>query len=663
MPYTDKLQRAFTSSLITKIAIIDDGFDIPSCSDLEADAIIGFRTILNEYCDDPDEDASNIIEELENIEDRPSLQTIIDRVHDDEGVLAFLWKTYRELNHGSNLKKMLHKLFIPFVVDKDAKLAPLEELSALVQTTTGIVPDTFGSDTMADSIVGYDLIFLDYYLNPDASPSLTAGDDVNLNANFIQGKQHSIELLKSVVKNSGNKIPLVMLISSVAKAEDIPDFRAHAKMLASKINYLPKGQVKTNPHRAQHAILGLVQYRKEADALWDLIDLWKQSVNSASDNLISMLLELDLPDYSYLQSYRLNDEKVPLAHYLGWLFNGYLSNLVEESISQSTAHELSNRISLPLPIPGRIAPTEAITSLYSGVTTSKVPRLGEGFKPNAWAGDIFIKTSSYNKIFGRKHAPKGKLKEPMPEVLCVITPSCDLIPGRSNNAKSVTMIGGILVPMDGLAPPTNHLLLLDTKPYHVSWDSKWPVTVDISDVNGMTLLGKHYRWVSRLRDVYHAELQHLLFKDIGRVGVPVVPTMPICVDMRVLVKQHGKPYKVLLDRKANESSVWTFKTKKSDTAYCIREEIAWELQGLVKKLAEEESNKVNDKALEYALGNDFIEKLQSPIVMTSDSRQLEKTGITVKQVADAFKEDGTSHQTSFILAVSQKKLNNHLQVI
>ncbi|MFA7301964.1 MAG: hypothetical protein WC069_06660, partial [Candidatus Shapirobacteria bacterium] len=196
---------------------------MPSCSDLEADAIVGFRTIINEYRDDPDEDVGNIIEELENIEDRPSLQTIIDRVHDDEGVLAFLWKTYRELNDGSNLKKMLHKLFVPFVVDKDAKLAPLEELSALVQTTTGIVPDTFGSDTNADSIVGYDLIFLDYYLNPDASASLTAGDDVNQNANFIQGKQHSIELLKSIVKNSGNKIPLVMLISSVAKAEDIPD--------------------------------------------------------------------------------------------------------------------------------------------------------------------------------------------------------------------------------------------------------------------------------------------------------------------------------------------------------------------------------------------------------------------------------------------------------
>lgn len=661
MPYTDKLQRAFTSSSISKIAIIDDGFDLPSCSDLDADAIVEFKTIFNEYLDDPDEDTDNIIDELKTIDDAPLLQTIVDRVNDDEEILLFLWKTYRGLNEGSNLKKMLHKLFIPFVVDKDAKLAPLEDLSALIQSTTGIVPDTFDSDTDAESIEGYDLIFLDYYLNSEASASLTAGEDVNQNTKFVRGKQHSIELLQSIVKNSGNKIPLVMLISSVAKAEDIPDFRSHAKMLASKINYLPKSQVKTNPHRAQHAILGLVQYRKEADALWDLIDLWKQSVNTASDNLISMLLELDLPDYSYLQSYRLNDEKVPLAHYLGWLFNGYLSNLVEESISQSTAHELTNKITLPLPIPGRIAPTEAITSLYSGLTTSKVPRLGEGFKPSAWAGDIFIKTSSYNKIFGRKHSPKGKLKEPMPEVLCVITPSCDLIPGRNNNAKSVTMIGGKLIPMDGLAPPTNHLLLLDKKPYHVSWDSKWPVTVDISDVNGMTVLGKQYRWVSRLRDVYHAELQHLLFKDVGRVGVPVVPTMPICVDMRVLVKQHGKPYKVLIDRKANESCVWTFKTKKNDTTYCLREEIAWELQGLVKKLAEEESNKINDKALEYALGNDFIEKLQSPIVMTGESRQLEKTGITVKQVADALKEDGTSHQTSFILAVSQNKVSHNVK--
>lgn len=653
MPYTDKLQRAFTNSSITKIAIIDDGFDMPTIADLDAAAVHGFKTILNEFREDPEEDVDNIIGELEGIDHVPLLQTILDNVNEDEDVLSFLWKTYRELGENSSLKKILRKLFVPFVVDKDAKLAPLDELITLVRNTTGINPDIFDSNTEADSIQEYDLIFLDYYLNHEASASLATGEDVNQNDKFVKGKEHSIELLKSIVKNSRNKIPLVMLISSVAKAEDIPDFRVHAKMLASKIHYLPKGQVRANPHRAQHAILGLVQYRKEADALWDLIDLWKQSVNSASDNLISMLLELDLPDYAYLQAYRLNDEKVPLAHYLSWLFNGYLSNLVEECISQSAAHDLTKKISLPLPIPGRTAPTEAITSLYSGVTTSKVPRIGEDFKPNAWAGDIFIKTSSFNKIFGRKHSPKGKLKVPMPEVLCVITPSCDLIPGRNNNAKSVTMIGGELIRLNGNVPPTNHLLLLNNKPYLVSWDPKWPVTIDISDVNGMTVFGKHYRWVSRLRDVYHAELQHMLFKDIGRVGVPVVPTMPICVDLRVLIRKQDKTYAVLIDKRANDNCTWTFKTKKSETAYCLREEIAWEIQDKIKSIADESPDKVNNKLLEFAMSSEFIDKLQSPVTMTSDTRQFDKIGFSMIQVADVAQENGANQQSYFVFAVSK----------
>lgn len=661
MPYVDKLRTAFTNSSVNRIAIVDDGFDLPDCSDLDPLAIVKFKTTILEFIDEPEDDLEQTLEQLSHLVGIEPVKLVYELAQNDD-LIANLWKAYKALSVECALKKILYDLFIPFVIDKNDKLMPLEVLITLIKSITGIDAVSFGSNAAAADMDGYDLIFLDFYLNAEATAYIGELDVVHDTA-FIDGRRRSMDFLKGVVERFPTTIPLVMLISSVARADDIPDVRKHARMLASKINFMPKEQLHTNQSRAQHAILGLVQRRRESDALWDLIDSWKQSVASASDELVSLLFELDLPDYSYLQSYRLNEEKIPLANYLGWLFNGYLSSSVEKKLFESPAQKLTNKIALPLPLPGRIAPTKAIASLYSGVTTSAVRNSGEGFKPNAWAGDVFLKTSIFNKIYDTKHSPKSKFKEPMPDVVCVVTPSCDLVPGRKNNAKTVTLIGGSLIAIDGFAPPTNHFLLLNDKPFHVDWDPKWPVTVNLDQMNGVTALEKRYRWVTRVQEVYHAELQHLLFKDLGRVGVPVVPTMPICVDLRILVKQNGGQYKNILDRKAEENCVWTFRTKKGESAFCLREEIVWEIQTKVKELIALDDNKVNKKLVELACEELFIEKLQSPITMTGNIKQLDKTGVTIIQVNDVSQEVGDSQQSYFVLAVSPSSISPSAKAI
>lgn len=653
MPYSSDLKAAFEKSKIMRIAIVDDAYDpidfgAIAHTDRNKAAIL-LREFHEENSSDP---------EIARIEGAAGV-TITDVVKrldlDDEEILKSLWGLYIDSDRDSTIHDIFKALFLMQSVDRADKLKPLRTLSSILETATGVKADEFGSNTEPKDVVDYDMIFLDFYLSNDVPHNVDSGTAQTVGQ---ESRERSIKFLENVVElaehQGQTKTPLVMLISSQAKADDLPAFRKAAKMLASKMAFLPKTFAETNTARTQHAITGLARHRLQADALWKFLNEWKLAVNDVAENMMISLRELELTDYSYMQEYRLTGEKTPISQYVASLFSGHLNDLVEQAMHQKGALKHMAEVNLDAAVPGRVSPTRAITEIYSSLTTSKVPVAEGKFRPRAWAGDIFIDMASYNEAFGTNEKVL-KAKKALPKALAVVTPACDLIPERAKDKplQTVTMIGGDLIPLMDTHGPSTNMLMLNGKPYVINWNPKWPVTSCVDAMATETALAGRYRWVGRLRDLYHAELQHKLFASVGRVGLPVPPTLPEYVSVRILAKTGvgASKYEVVADKDSTSHSAWTFGAHNGHRAFCLRDDLPWEIADWVRK-KESSIDAADFKKLQQWIEKPaWLEELQHPVMFQENSTKGKKSsnGVTYKRVARPSEENGVEENTSFVV--------------
>jgi hypothetical protein len=575
MPYRDLLRQTFTDCGIARVAIVDDAFDEVDFTLLEQIQYAALRTALDDLLDEP-EGHGELIALVETAVGQP-LAVVRDTLT-DEVTYTKLWDLFIAANPADPAYDLLSPLFGDLGADKRDKLHPLIILRDLIQTTTDAKVETFDSATTADDVLEFDMVLLDFYL----ADEVPAKPGAKLTAAMKRAaRKRSINFLAELVAKKPDRTPLVMLISSMAGPGDLPAFRDEADMLMSKMSFLPKEYAEQDIARAQHTIMTLAKHRPHADALVNLLSMWKSAVDEASKQLMVSVRELDLTDYSYLQAYRLASEKTPLAQYLTWLFNGQLADLVERGLRDKGVETIVNGLSLPDPIPGIIAPTPGIARVYSALTTSRIPVGSGSFQPKAWAGDIFLETRRYNEIYGQS-LPVRRRQKAMPEIMAVVTPACDLVPGRKGGStlRTVTMIGGSLVPLGDSVHPNVHLVMLNDRPFMILWDPKWPVTMGIDAMGPGSSMAGRYQWVGRLRDLYHAELQHKLLADVGRVGLPVAPTMPESVSFRVLARTATATpnYEVVLEHEAEAHAAWTFAGEKGKRSFCLRADVAWEVR-------------------------------------------------------------------------------------
>jgi len=622
MTYQEPLREAFRVQKIERVAIVDDGYDPPSPEGLSESDAAAFRTHLEDAIEDGDpEGISGQLPEFRIA----SLEEVRERACDGAG-LRDLWQAYRSVDRSSPLGKLLHRLFATFAVDRNDKLRALEGLERMILDVCGRRPATFDSQAQPKDLAGHDLIFLDFYLEAPSTEGTVGPPEAE-----AASRQRSLQFLKDLVDIPGNPMPLVMLISSAATADDIPEFRRHANILASAVQFMPKRQVEDDALRAGMELQELVERRQEVTALSNLMAMWRTGVQEASEELMHLVRDLDLPDYGYLYKFRLTNERVPLAHYLVWLLNGYLSDSVERRLHVDTATKLVGSLARAEGIPGRVAPTEAISILYSGITTSTVPMgLGE-FQPRAWAGDVFVREDIWRKV-GGDSTGSSPFQYPMPEVFAVVTPACDLVPGRSGKLRTVTTIGGSLEALEAASDSSTHFLMIQQKPFHVSWDPKWPMTIPIEDMEGGTALGGRYRWIGRLRELYHAELQHTLTADIGRVGLPVAPPLPRWSGVRVLARL-ATGYEQILVKGVAERNAWTIfsSTKKgSDKTIQFRQDFVWNVRACVLERIGSSQDKHSVKLREKVETAEFIKALQHPIPLRKDANDLSAIGVRIK---------------------------------
>jgi len=641
MPYSGELKTTFKALKIAKVAIVDDAYDQP---DFEAFAKAGLAAVRNAL-----QDLSDRLEEGE-ISTLPAelktrsgldLEDALAGLRDGKHIDA-LWHAYVDAEPGSELRALLAG-YEALSADKRDKLRPLRCLKELLLRDAGVAEVVeLDSATTAEMVVGYDMVFLDFYLSDEvpSKPDATLSEQKKSNA-----RKRSIDFLKKLVEANTDAVPLVMLISSMATAEDLPEFRDGAKMFASRMSFLPKDLAEGDAVRAQHTILSLAKHKPNSDALVELSSAWKKAVEEASEQLLVSLRKLDLPDYSYLNQYRLSTERIPLPHYLAWLFSGALTDGVERKLQSGGVAQVAAKLKLPDIIPGRVAPTLEITSLYNSLTTTSI-RVGEdGFRPAAWSGDIFIATAKYNEIFGTDQKVL-KSRKALPEVLAVVTPSCDLVPEREKVA-TITMIGGELKPLSEADHKSNMLIMLNSKPYVVEWNAKWPVTIGRHAMGSKSSMASRYQWVTRLRDLYHADLQHKLMTDLSRVGLNVPPPMPETVAVKVLAKTGAGDdgYTELYQADHKEGAAWAFAGTNGDRTFCLREEVVWLVRDRLRKV--EDGNAAKLKELrEKADDPNFVKNLQDPVALKKDKAD-RNSGVTVRyrraQTLDEVSGKGEQH--------------------
>ncbi|RWB37197.1 MAG: hypothetical protein EOQ42_31045 [Mesorhizobium sp.] len=101
--------------------------------------------------------------------------------------------------------------------------------------------------------------------------------------------------------------------------------------------------------------------------------------------------------------------------------------------------------------------------------------------------------------------------------------------------------------------------------------------------------------------------------DIGRVGLPVAPTMPESVPFRVLARTATTTpnYEVVLEYEKEASAAWTFAGEKGKRSFCLRADVAWEVRRwVIEKGGTGRPLQALRKQVEEAT---FLKDLQSPV--------------------------------------------------
>ncbi|RWB50229.1 MAG: hypothetical protein EOQ42_28150, partial [Mesorhizobium sp.] len=296
MPYRDLLRKTFADCGIKRVAIVDDAFDEVDFGILEQTQFAALRTALDDLTDEPN-GRGELIAVVEKAAGMP-LADIRGKLA-DKATQTKLWDLFVASSPADPAYRLLTPLFGGLGADKRDKLRPLIILTDLIHTTTNAAVETFDSATTADDVLDFDMILLDFYL----ADEVPAKPGAKLTAAMKKAaRKRSINFLSDLVRKKPDRTPLVMLISSMAEPGDLPAFRDEADMLMSKMSFLPKEYAEKDIARAQHTIMTLAKHRPHADALVNLVSMWKAAVDEASKKLMVTVRELDLTDYSYLQT-------------------------------------------------------------------------------------------------------------------------------------------------------------------------------------------------------------------------------------------------------------------------------------------------------------------------------------------------------------------------
>jgi hypothetical protein len=688
----DALTVAFKENKVLRIAIVDDGYDSPEATTLSEQDWLAITTAVDEAEGNLGPHAE-VLKQLGELPAHGGLHS--EQVH-------ALWTHYEALNAlpkekagADEIGDKLAKAFGPFASRKMQKLHQLRHVEDVARRATGELPTTFHSGVTAAELEGFDLVFLDFFLGDEVDQNGAISLDMRLAA---ESRAHT--LVKDVNELVKPKpAPLFIVISSLATNENVPDFRDKAKLLGSKFRFLSKVDIANDPSRRDFVLRNIVRQKAAGDAIELLTRQWEASIAKALEQMMGSIRRLDITDYAYITDYRLTEEKVSLLNYLTWLYNSYLGSFVEEHLATTPSAAIEPLTSLGSKS-AILRPMSEVPRIYSRITTTKVTEFSDGEAAKVSTGDIFVRKGRLEKYVGplaiqesaaanappsandpvpvrMEHAQEASVAAtdgagpavgpvaptqgdamsiPQPDVIAVVTPVCDLVPGRIR-AKNVVLVGGALTELSKAKVASNHLLVYERTggqqpvEFQIEWDTKAPVTFPIGSFDGQGIVGTDYIHVTRLRELYSAEVAQNLAADLARVGVPIAPPFTRALEVEVRALKVKDP---ILSSMGSPSNVlaWDINKKKTGQARQVvfSEEFLWKLIAAVRDKCGAES-----LCAELVSDIDNIEALITPFDSTTKYPTKAGDKITVKTFAAGAQSQPASGKELLVISLFEPR--------
>ncbi|MGU1745180.1 hypothetical protein ACSEQ3_01650 [Pseudomonas aeruginosa] len=518
----ERIASAVAASGVNHIAVMDDVFDIPPVTPNEYGSWLEFFDSAM---------GSTVAKEVGVSDaDLASACAFLRSEHDDEdALLDVIGKIY--LRYTETFDSRFDP-FEFFTGKKGGNLAALKPILTLINKLAGVKVTRIGS---VANVIEFDgepeVVFADYYLDPSLSATENA-----VGAKGAQAIHNSLDRLNLIFK-SAKVAPAIILMSSHDQArQESERYRTSARLekghlFASRFAFVHKGEVSlendslTIDRLALDSLLELFGSYIFGRSLSVSLNTWGESARSAVDNLQEGMKELGLNDLAYLVRFRLAKEGLSLIEYLDWLLGEALVEKIGSNFDlgvKDCQYSKDLESGCDTVIGAFDGATERVAELYNSarVRSSRVSVL-----PNYKLGDIYVDAYTSN---GEASMPSS--------VIAIMNPDCDLMRRKdgSRTATQLLVVSGELKGLNGLKSSIKDYLVIDSKPYNIKWNLKSFRTIPFgASAPQENTSSELYRYIGTLKSVYAQELQQDLLSDIGRVGVPVPPSLAVMASFKV----------------------------------------------------------------------------------------------------------------------------------
>ena len=389
-------------------------------------------------------------------------------------------------------------------------------------------------------LTAYDLVLLDYYLDGSAN----GGDRAIGIADAIR-----------VQPGRGGDQQIVLMSSIETVRELRGEFRERSNLTGSAFAFVGKPDL--NERWKIKAHLGMLERaRPYAPAFTNYRAKLEEALSLAKTQLLSLVDDLDIGDYAFLQGRALMKDGHPLGDYIFWLLSSQLTALTfEHDDMRERQRELDVLEFVGEPFAATEPSIVVANMLHSALVSRDVGPLGP--HPRAKPGSEY---SDFPLVqLGDVFLDKDRTK-----AVVVMSADCDLafspMSDRAPDGETPTMLvpGRPVKLKDGggdAEPRTDGLLHRD-EVYRIVWDFGKYRSVTLGELTKW--LGDRGFDVSnrdRLRPLFALKLQQEFGAHLFRVGPPLLPPTTtaamgrifICDPERAEVRQLG-PEEVMLTR-------------------------------------------------------------------------------------------------------------------
>lgn len=524
--HQENLLAAIKESKVSKIAVIDDAFDLPAIDNKNAGRLI--ETMEQGEFKKLAAEVGLVAEQV----DEAKLALDSTQYGDEAltGMLAVFYAKFAET---------FDERFNPGGVFGDQRdnlrhLAPVLKLLNICNPRPRVVRFGSSMDDFADA-KDVELIFIDAFLDPTVS----ADSGARAKSSALK---NSLVKVSALVRSLGDNAPSVILMSSSGAVrkdaekyrKDIQSEEKKGLVYASRFGFLEKTRLKLLDgggigieEDAADDLLDIFQSFQFGRSMHTAIEAWLSSAEQATAAFRGDLEQLHLKDFAYLVRFRLQEEGQSLVEYLDWFFGECLLDALGKKVDDASSSEADvsflNEKGAEQIEGAYEGATATVADLYHRVRIESPRKIRKG---GLRLGDLYMS--------GKK------------TIFATMTPDCDLVVRKKNakpSAAKILLVTGDIKDFDAPDTTIADFIMIDGKPRNIKWDPKKIETRDFDgfpDKQGL-------KYVGTLRPLYAQELQRRILHDLGRVGVATAPAIGVKAAVTVHVqKKAGEREKIEL---------------------------------------------------------------------------------------------------------------------